>query len=323
MIAEQTNGEIKVKIGIAKCLLGDKVRYDGGHKLDRYLRDVLGQYVDWVPVCPEVECGMGIPREAVRLAGNLDTPRLIGRKSGEDWTDRMQVWGRNKIEFLEKEDLCGYIFKHGSPSNAMGRMKVFQDNGKIFYNGVGIWSRMVMDYFKQLPCEDDGRLHDNGIKENFITRIFTLKRWKEAISAGKNSGTLVNFHTQNKMLVMAHNEVLYRAMGKLVSTAGMVDSDELFPQYLEMLLKALSYKPTIKKHVNVLTHALGHLKKDISADEKVEMLELIEQYRNGHIPLIVPIAMMNHHVRKHHKNYLAGQYYLNPYPAELMLRNHV
>lgn len=205
----------------------------------------------------------------------------------------------------------------------MGRMKVFQQNGRIKYSGVGIWARMVMDRFPLLPCEDDGRLHDDRIRENFISRVYTLMRWKEAFSGHMDSGRLVDFHTRHKMLIMAHNEKIYRDMGKLVAAAGTADSEKLFSDYLEMLLSALSYKPTIKKHVNVLVHALGHFKKNISSDEKQEMLELIEQYRNGLVPLIVPVTMINHHVRRHGKEYLAGQYYLNPYPAELMLRNHI
>ncbi|WP_419780651.1 YbgA family protein [Maridesulfovibrio sp.] len=313
----------KVRLGIAKCLLGEKVRYDGSHKLDRYLRDVLGPYVEWVPVCPEMECGMGVPREAVRLVGDVDNPRLIGRNSGDDWTARMQEWGRKKLELLEKKNLCGYIFKHGSPSNAMGRMKVYNDDGRIFYSGTGIWARMVMDHFPGLPCEDDGRLHDNGIRENFINRIFTFKRWRDTMADGFTPAKMVDFHTRHKMLVMAHNESLYRKMGKLVATAGIADHDELKSEYAALLFKALDYRPTVKKHVNVLTHTLGHFKKDITADEKQEMLKLIDQYKTGLIPLIVPVTMLNHYVRKYGKEYLQQQFYLNPYPAELMLRNHV
>ncbi|WP_415712775.1 YbgA family protein [Maridesulfovibrio sp.] len=313
----------KIRLGIARCLLGEKVRYDGAHKLDRYLRDVLGPYVEWVPVCPEMECGMGVPREAVRLVGEIESPRLLGRNSGEDWTERMQEWGRKKLALLEKENLCGYIFKHGSPSNAMGRMKVFHEDGRIFYSGTGIWARMVMDHFPDLPCEDDGRLHDNGIRENFINRIFTFKRWRDNVSESFSAAKLVDFHTRHKMLIMAHNEAVYRRMGKLVASAGSADPVAISGEYSALLFKALIYRPTVKKHVNVLTHALGHFKKDISADEKQEMIELIDRFHKQLIPLIVPITMLNHYVRKYDKEYLQQQFYLNPYPAELMLRNHV
>lgn len=313
----------KVRIGIARCLLGEKVRYDGSHKLNRYLRDVLGQFVEWVPVCPEMECGMGVPREAVRLVGELDNPRLVGRNSGEDWTERMQNWGRNKIAQLEKENLCGYIFKYGSPSNALGRMKVFADDGRIFYSGTGVWARMVLEYFPSLPCEDDGRLQDDGIRENFINRIFIFKRWRDVMRDGFSTVKLVDFHTRHKMLIMVHNETIYRQLGKLVSTAGTANPEVFSIEYAELLFKALTDRPTVKKHVNVLIHALGHLKKDISADEKQEMLELIDLFHNKFIPVIVPVTMLNHYVRKYQKGYLADQYYLNPYPAELMLRNHV
>lgn len=323
MCSSEIDQNKKIRLGIARCLLGENVRYDGSHKLDRYIRDTLGKYVEWVPVCPEVECGMSIPREAVRLTGDVDAPRLIGRKSGEDWTERMQEWGRKRLTLLEEENLCGYIFKHGSPSNSMARMKVFQEGGGVLYTGTGIWARMVMDHFSEIPFEDDGRLHDIGIRENFISRVFTLKRWRDAISNEQSAATVVDFHTRHKMLIMSHNETVYRAMGKLVAKAGNTDIEALCAEYFTMLFKALGYKCTVSKHVNVLTHGLGYFKKDISADEKQEMLELLEQYRSGLIPLIVPMTLLNHYVRKYDKNYLAGQYYLNPYPAELMLRNHV
>ncbi|BDQ37870.1 hypothetical protein SYK_22300 [Pseudodesulfovibrio nedwellii] len=317
----QTNG--KIKLGIAKCLLGHKVRYDGSQKLDRFLRDTLGGYVEWVPVCPEVETGMPVPREAVRLVGDVDAPRLVGRKTGEDWTDRMQKWGSKRLKQLEEQNICGYVFKYGSPSSGMTRVKVYADNGMPRLEGNGMWARMVMDRFPQLPFEDDGRLHDPRLRENFISRIFTLKRWRETMATGHTPGKLVEFHTRHKMLIMSHNEVIYRAMGKLVAQAGTDKTDVLFSQYFEMLFKALSYKHTVKKNVNVLTHAVGFFKKDLTSSEKVELLELIDQYQKGLVPLIVPMTMINHYVRKYGKEYLERQYYLHPYPAELMLRNHV
>ncbi|WP_031482685.1 YbgA family protein [Maridesulfovibrio frigidus] len=313
----------KIKLGIAKCLLGHKVRYDGSQKLDRFLRDTLGRYVEWVPVCPEVETGMPIPREAVRLVGEIDSPRLVGRKSGEDWTDRMQKWGAMRLQQLEEQGTCGYVFKYGSPSSGMARVKVYSENGMPRLEGSGLWARMVMDRFPQLPFEDDGRLHDPRLRENFISRVFTLKRWREAMANGRTVGKLVEFHTRHKMLIMAHNEVVYRAMGKLVAQAGVAKTDETFQQYFEMLFKALSYKHTVSKNVNVLTHAVGYFKKDLVSSEKVELLELIGQYQKELVPLIVPMTMINHYVRKYGKEYLDKQYYLHPYPAELMLRNHV
>ncbi len=313
----------KIKLGIAKCLLGHKVRYDGSQKLDRFLRDTLGKYVEWVPVCPEVETGMPIPREAVRLVGEIDAPRLVGRKSGEDWTDRMQKWGAERLEQLEEHDLCGYVFKYGSPSSGMTRVKVYNEKGMPRLEGSGMWARMVMNRFPHLPFEDDGRLHDSRLRENFISRVFTLKRWREVMADGYTPGKLVEFHTRHKMLIMAHNEVVYRAMGKLVAQAGTAKNETIFSQYFEMLFKALSYKHTVKKNVNVLSHAVGYFKKDLTSAEKIELLELIEQYQKELVPLIVPMTMINHYVRKYGKEYLEKQYYLHPYPAELMLRNHV
>ncbi|MBI9111919.1 DUF523 and DUF1722 domain-containing protein [Maridesulfovibrio ferrireducens] len=313
----------KVKLGIARCLLGESVRYDGSQKLDRYLRDILGQYVEWVPVCPEVECGMSIPREAVRLVGDLDSPRLVGRSSGKDWTAQMYDWGQKRLDQLEREGICGYVFRFGSPSNGMNRVKVYNDGNRVRHDGIGMWARMVMERFPGLPFEDDGRLHDPALRENFISRFFTLKRWRDAMSDGFTAGALVEFHTRHKLLIMAHNVQLYRAMGKIVAKAGIEEPELLFAEYFEMLFKALTYKLTVKKHINVLMHAFGYFKKDLSADEKQEMLELLDQFSKGLIPLIAPIILLNHYVRKYSKDYLAKQYYLNPYPAELMLRNHV
>jgi uncharacterized protein YbgA (DUF1722 family)/uncharacterized protein YbbK (DUF523 family) len=319
------NGSLngKIKLGIAKCLLGHKVRYDGSQKLDRFLRDTLGKYIEWVPVCPEVETGMPIPREAVRLVGEVDAPRLVGRKTGEDWTDRMQEWGSERLKQLEQEDICGYVFKYGSPSSGMTRVKVYGKSGMPRLEGSGMWARMVMDRFPHLPFEDDGRLHDPRLRENFISRVFTLKRWRETMADGYTAGKLVDFHTRHKMLIMSHNEVIYRAMGKLVAHAGTENTKDIFSTYFEMLFKALSYKHTVKKNVNVLSHAVGYFKNDLTSSEKSELIEIIEQYKTGLIPLIVPMTMINHYVRKYGKEYLEKQYYLHPYPAELMLRNHV
>ena len=315
------NNEEKIKIGISRCLLGENVRYDGGHKLDRYITETLGKYFDYVGVCTEVECGMTTPREALRLVGDPAAPRLMTQKTKKDYTDQMQDWGRRRLDGLEPEELCGYIFKAKSPSSGMTRIKVYQENGAPLTTGVGIWARMFMDRFPLLPAEDDGRLHDPRIRENFIERVFVFKRFRDMIKKGENTGNLVEFHTRHKLLIRAHSEEVYKEMGKLVAEAK--GRDNVFAEYLDLLTRALQLQTTVKKHRNVLTHILGHFKKDLSSDEKKEMLELIDHYASGLVPLIVPITLINHFVRKYDEQYLKGQYYLNPHPIELKLRNHV
>lgn len=313
----------KIRIGIASCLLGNEVRWNGGHKLDRFLRDELGPYVDWVPVCPEVECGMPIPRETVHLVGDPALPRLVGTKSAKDWTETMQVWGKRRLAQLEAEGLCGYVFKHGSPSSGMRGIKVWQENGQPLYSGTGLWARMMMDHFPSLPFEDDGRLHDPGIRENFIIRVFTLQRWRGMLAAGPTRGALVDFHTRHKLLIRVHSEPLYRELGTLVAHAAERDLALVLEDYAALLSRALTLRATIKKNVNALTHCVGHFKKLLSADEKQELLEVIGHYSRGLTPLIVPMTLLNHYVRKYQEPYLAGQWYLNPHPFELKLRNHV
>ncbi|MEF2230287.1 MAG: DUF523 and DUF1722 domain-containing protein [Pseudodesulfovibrio sp.] len=313
----------KLRLGIARCLLGDEVRYDGTHKLDRYLRDILGAFVEFVPVCPEVECGMPVPREAMRLAGDPDRPAFVGRRSGADWTLRLADWSRERIAALAHRGLCGYVFQYGSPACGLSRVKVYAGGGPPRLTGVGAWARMVMDAFPLLPCEDDGRLRNPAIRENFVTRVFTLHRWREAMGSGPTQGRLVEFHSRHKLMTMAHSTEGYRALGKLVARAGSEDFAALCDRYLSGLLACLALKATPSKNANVLQHAMGYFKKDIAPDDKAELAALIEQYRTGLTPLIVPVTMINHYARKYGREYLAAQHYLHPFPAELMLRNHV
>jgi uncharacterized protein YbgA (DUF1722 family)/uncharacterized protein YbbK (DUF523 family) len=321
-MAEAGHDTQPIRLGIARCLLGDEVRYDGTHKLDKYIRDVLGQFVEFVPVCPEVECGMPIPREAVRLVGDVDSPRLVGRESGTDWTEKMQTWGKTRLRQLESEDLCGYIFRSRSPSSGMERVKVFQDNGQPLYTGVGMWARMFMDHFPMLPFEEDGRLNDMGLRENFIKRLFVTWRWRNLMKAGFSMGALVDFHTRHKMLILSHNQSVYREMGKLVAGGKDMDPDELAATYWDLLSRAMAKKATVKNHVNVLTHILGHFKDDLTSDEKQELLDLVESYRKGLVPWISPLTLVNHYVRKYDNDYLRQQVYLNPHPKELKLLFH-
>ena len=313
----------KIKLGISTCLLGENVRFDGGHKLDRYLTDTLGQFVEYVPVCPEMECGFGVPRESFRLVGDPENPRLVTTRTNQDHTERMAEWAKRRVGELEKEDLCGYIFKGGSPSSGMERVKVYDRNGVPSKVGVGLFARIFMNHFTLLPVEEEGRLHDPRLREKFIERIFALKRWRDGLKEKQSLKALIAFHTRNKLLLLAHSPQHHRQMGKLVAAGKELPLRELYARYQDIFLDALRLKTTNKKHTNVLMHMLGYFKEQLSAVEKQEMLELIEQYRLESLPLVVPMTMMSHYVRKYDETYLKEQTYLQPHPAELHLRNHV
>jgi len=313
----------KIKLGISTCLLGESVRYDGGHKLDRFLTATLGQYVQYVPVCPEVECGLSIPREAMHLEGDPESPRLVTSRTHKDYTAKILRWAREKVAELDKEDLCGFIFKSKSPSSGMERVKVYNKKGIPVKKGRGMFARIFMDHFPLIPVEEDGRLHDPRLRENFIERIFTLKRWREVISKKKTLGGLVEFHTRQKLLILSHSEKHYRLMGKLVARGKQISIGRLYAEYEILLMEALRMKSTVKKNTNVLMHILGYFKKQLVSDEKQELPEIIDQYRNGYLPLIVPVTLINHFVRKYKQPYLREQTYLNPHPIALQLRNHV
>jgi uncharacterized protein YbgA (DUF1722 family)/uncharacterized protein YbbK (DUF523 family) len=314
----------KIKLGISSCLLGEKVRYDGGHKLDRFITDTLGKYVEFVPVCPEVECGLGIPREAMHLAASPEGPRLLTIRSQVDYTDRMLAWARKRVVELEQEDLCGFIFKSDSPSSGMERVKIYSGKGGgAAKTGVGLFAQEFMQHFPLLPVEEEGRLHDPGLRENFLERLFTMQRWRETLALGAKPGHLVDFHTRHKLLIMAHSPNHYGLLGKLVARVKETPLNEVYEQYQTLLMEALRLKSTVKKNVNVLLHVMGYFKKNLSTAEKEELLEIINNYRREYIPLIVPITLLNHFVRKYDQVYLKNQYYLDPHPLELKLRNHV
>jgi len=313
----------KIRLGISSCLLGERVRWDGAHKLDRYLTDTLGKFVEYVPVCPEVECGFGTPREPLRQVGDPDSPRLITSRTKIDYTDRMNRWARKRVIELEKEDLCGFIFKSRSPSSGMERVKVYSEKGVPVKKGVGLFARAFMQHFPLLPVEEDGRLHDPILRENFIERIFAFKRWRDILDEKQSRGNLVDFHTRHKMLILSHGPQHHRVMGKLVARAKEVPLKDLYEEYQKLFMETLRLKTTSKKNANVLSHILGYFKKYLSGDEKQELLEIIDLYRQGTVPLIVPITLVNHYVRKYNQPYLKEQYYLHPHPLELQLRNHV
>jgi uncharacterized protein YbgA (DUF1722 family)/uncharacterized protein YbbK (DUF523 family) len=313
----------KIKLGISTCLLGENVRYDGGHELDSFLRDTLGQYVEYVPVCPEVECGLPIPREPMHLEGDPGSPRLITTRTKKDMTERMVNWARKRVIELEKEALWGFVFKSNSPSSGMERVKVYNEKGVPVRKGVGLFARILMDHFPLLPVEDEGRLHDPKLRENFIERIFTLKRWSEVRSKKESRESLLNFHARHKLLILSHSPRHSQLMGKLAARAKNLPLKEPYQQYQTLLMQSLQLKTTPKKNANVLRHAMGYFKGQLTSDEKKELLEIMDCYQKESIPLIVPITLMNHYVRKYNQLYLKQQVYLNPDFLELQLKNHV
>ena len=311
-----------IKIGVSSCLLGEAVRYDGGHKHDHYITDILRAYFTFVPVCPEVGCGLPIPREAMRLEGDPAAPRLLTNKSRVDLTAQMQAFCAAKVQELEQEDLCGFIFKKNSPSSGLYRVKVY-NNGMATKSGRGLFAAAVAQHFPRLPLEEEGRLGDPSLRENFIERVFSYRRWKDFLACDPTLGRLVEFHTAHKLLMMAHSPATYRQMGVLVAHGKELAAPELFRRYEELLMQGLALHATTAKNTNVLQHIMGYFKKELAAAEKAELLEVISQYHDHLLPLIVPLTLLKHYVRKYDQVYLRGQIYLSPHPAQLMLRNHV
>lgn len=320
--AGESGSTARPRVGVSTCLLGENVRYNAGHARDRFLTDTFGSFVDWVPVCPEVETGLGTPREAMHLVGDPENPRLVTIKTNVDLTDRMKRWARKRLKELENEDLVGFIFKSRSPSSGMERVKVFDEKGMPQKVGVGIWAQAFMDHFPLLPVEDEGRLHDPILRETFIERVFCLRRYRDAIAPRRSRGALVDFHARHKLQLMAHSPSILKEMGRIVAHAKERSTKEVYADYEELLMKALSTKATTGKNANVLQHALGYFKEELSPDEKREMLDVVDAYRRNLVPLVVPVTLIAHYVRKYEELYLSDQTYLSPHPSELKLRNH-
>lgn len=314
--------ENRIRIGVSSCLLGEPVRFDGGHKHDRYLTGTLSKYLEFVPVCPEVEAGFPVPRETFRLVGDPDKPRFMTTRSQIDHTERMTEWAERRVRELEKENLCGFIFKSDSPSSGLMRVKVYNAKGMAEKKGVGVFARAFVRHFPLLPVEEEGRLNDANLREMFIEQIFTLKRWRETRALPLDPRHLVDFHTRHKLLLMAHSPDHARGMGKRVAEIRKSSLQAVYDEYETMLLEALRLKASVRKNMNVLQHIMGYFKRQLSGDEKRELLEILEQYRKEYLPLIVPVTLLNHYVRKYGEPYLQQQTYLNPHPVALKLRNH-
>ncbi|KAF0233972.1 MAG: hypothetical protein FD177_1122 [Desulfovibrionaceae bacterium] len=321
-------GEKPIRLGVSSCLLGRPVRFDGGHKHDRWITGELGRYVEFVPVCPEVEAGFGVPRESMRLVGDPEAPKLITTKTGRDLTPIMAAWAKKRADELAAENLCGFIFKSKSPSSGMTRVKVYSEKGGMaIHKGVGLFAKAFMERFPLLPVEEEGRLLDARLRENFIERIFVLRSWREVSAACARPGTctmaaISGFHARHKLLIVAHSPEHARAMGRLVAHATDAESPELHASYEKLLLEALGKLATVPRTVNVLQHICGYFRKLITQDERLELTEVVAAYQRGLTPLIVPVTLINHHVRVQGVAYLAEQVFLKPHPLELKLRNY-
>ena len=323
MKSEAAIKDEKIRIGISTCLLGMRVRFDAGHKRDSYITDTLGQFFDFVAVCPELELGMGVPREAVRLEGSVESPRMVGGTTGTHWTERMNDYSRARLQKRDLQRICGYILKKGSPSCGMERVRVYGPSGMPHKDGVGLFAAQLLRRFPLLPIEEEGRLHDARIRENFIERVFAYHRLQTLFGKGYSRGKLVQFHTAHKYLLLAHSPKHSNLLGTLVAEVKKLPPADFQEKYSALFMEALAIKTTARRNINVLHHIMGFFKDNLDADDRRYLLAIIEDYRQGLVPLIVPIALIKNYVRKFSIGYIAEQIYLNPHPKELMLRNHV
>ena len=312
-----------LRIGVSQCLLGAEVRFDGGHKRNSFLTDVLSQYVEWVPVCPEVEAGFGTPREAMRLTGPPHPPRLLTIKKGQDLTEPMEKFSDQRVKELRAIDLSGFVFKRNSPSCGMERVRIYNKHGMPHRQGVGIFAKTFMEQFPCIPVEEEGRLSDSRLRENFIERIFCYRRWQDLKQRRLTRGSIVSFHTIHKLLLLAHSRPHYETLGRLIATANRYTPSDLAGTYEAIFMEALKIKATRRKHVNVMQHIVGYVKAQLSATERRELQEVILDYHHGLTPLVVPLTLIRHYVRSLNIHYIQDQVYLNPHPKELMLRNRV
>lgn len=313
----------KARIGISACLLGETVRYDGGHQRDPLLLETLGPFVEWIPVCPEVEAGMGVPREPVRLVGDPSAPRLVGTRTGRDWTETMQTWAARRIEELAVMNLDGFILKKNSPTCGLFRVRIYTEAGTPFHAGTGFFARMLVARFPMLPVEEEGRLRDPRLREHFIARVYIHQRWREWQADAFRPAGLVRFHTEHKLLLLAYSPAHLRRLGQLVAEAGR-RWPAVVKDYEAVLAQALQVPPSRGRLFNVLTHAMGFLREVLSPADRAEFQALLEAYRRGEVPLIGPIVLLRHHLRHPGiSDWLRSQRFMIPYPDALGLRNAI
>ena len=312
-----------VRIGVSACLLGQNVRYDGGHKRDAFLAGTLGRFVDWVAVCPEIELGLGTPRDTIRLERRGGRVRLVEPRAGRDLTDAMRAYAERRISQIERLELSGFVLKKDSPSCGMERVRVYGPHGMPARSGRGTFAEALLERLPDLPVEEEGRLSDPRLRENFVQRVFARHRLHGFFSRRWTVGGLVAFHASQKLLLMAHSPEAYARLGRLVARAKGLERPALEREYVRETMRALSRPATVGRHVNVLEHVLGYFSDRLAREERAEMVSLVADYRAGLVPLIVPLTLVRHHVRRLGISYLQQQVYLRPHPKELLLLNHV
>jgi len=314
------------RIGVSSCLLGQPVRYDAGHKHDAWVTDMLGRFFDFVAVCPEMEIGLGTPRETLHLEGKPGAVRLVAPKSGSDHTERMSAWAAEKTAGLARQSLCGYILKKDSPSCGLERVRLYAAGSTSApgRDGRGLFAAALVRRFPTLPVEEEGRLQDARLRENFVTRVFAFGRWLDLQRQGLTRARLFRFHERHKYVLMAHSQAGARRLGHLLGGAGRAsDIARLAAAYLEEFTAVMQRVPTPKTHANVLQHLAGYFSAEIDAGDRAELTSAIDEYRLGRLPLVVPVTLLRHHVRRLRVPYLLDQVYLSPHPDEMMLLNHV
>jgi len=312
----------RIRVGISSCLLGDTVRYDGGHKHNRYITKLLSGFFEFVSTCPEVAIGMGVPRPPIRLVGDPQSPRAVGIKDPTlDVTDALDTYAGASVEKVRL--LSGYIFKRGSPSCGMARVKVFGSKGARMSGGTGIFARRLIGEIPLMPVEEEAGLTDPALRENFIARVFVYRRWQAMTAAGITPAKLVEFHTRHKMLIRCHGTVAYAQLDRLAADAGAEVVEGLAGEYVALLMETLSRPASREQHGTVLAELAGYLKRDIDPRDQAELARLIDEYRLGRVPLVVPITMLKHHFRRSPNAYAVHQYYLEPHPEALQLRNFI
>ncbi len=316
-----------MKVGISACLLGEEVRFDGGHTKSKYCVQTLSEFFQFRQFCPEMAAGLGTPRPAIRLVGDFDNPKLIySNKQGNDTVeDLTHKLSRGYVKFIENQsDLCGYILMKNSPSCGMSRIKVYQDNGHSHAKKrSGLFAEALMKKYPNLPVEEDGRLNDEGLRENFIMRVYAYNRLNQLKGDKLTMHNLIQYHSKYKYIVMAHNQKAYKSLGRLLNGSSNLSLQELYKFYSTKFMQAIAKPAKRAHHFNTLQHIFGYIKNSLTPTAKTDIINVLERYRKFEVNLATPLSLLNHYIMQYGSEYIKSQYYLNPYPEKLGLQNYI